>query len=501
MHLIDFDPPFQVVAAQSGDTAKGNLNQRERLEQRACIDQKLEKALAVSLEITGLQKGFIALSNSDGVLYSQKMSGFSGFRNTTIRPSGIIWNTLEKGCTVCAANQEIRTYPDGDQAEIREVCIPLKRDACVIGCIYHYNGGIARNISSDDWKLLSVLAAQVSSLLQSVRRTDANHQSDDEPLKRRLYEEEGIIIESERTLQVYRDIQRIAPIDIPVLVHGESGTGKELVARTLHRFSGRKGELVALNCAAIPAGIFESELFGSEKGAFNDAREKPGKLELADNGTLFLDEIGEMSSDVQPKLLRFIENGELTRLGGVKTRKLDVRIVAATNRNLEEMMAEKTFRADLFQRLACFKLNIPPLRERIEDIPALGRFFLKRFADQHGWPVPILTDDAVGMLQSYDWPGNIRELKNEVVKALVRNYEKQTISPEDFEELHKKVAVRKPVPITFPSLAEMEKTYILTILLSTRFNISKAAKKLGVSRSTLYMKLKKYEIPRQMYSS
>ena len=216
-------------------------------------------------------------------------------------------------------------------------------------------------------------------------------------------------------------IQTVAPTDATVLILGETGTGKELVARAIHELSGRsKGSFVKVNCAAIPASLLESELFGHEKGSFTGAvAQKIGRFELAHDGTLFLDEIGEMPLELQPKLLRAIQDQEFERVGGNRTIRTDVRLVAATNRDLKAMVEEDKFRADLYYRLHVFPLNVPPLRERREDIPLLTRYFVQKHAQRMGRNIETIPTSALEALTSYDWPGNIRELQNVLERSVI----------------------------------------------------------------------------------
>jgi transcriptional regulator with PAS, ATPase and Fis domain len=307
----------------------------------------------------------------------------------------------------------------------------------------------------------------------------------------------GIVIRNDAMISLYMDIMELARINVPVMINGEPGTGKEKVAEALHRFSGSDGELIALNCSAIPEGIFESELFGSVKGAFHQAQDKPGKLEQANNGTIFLDEIGDMALTVQPKLLRFLEDRKITRLGDTKPRTLNVRVIAATNQDLNAMISQKRFRDDLFQRLACIKLTIPPLRERKEDIVPMAEYFLKQFVQDHNIKKQKLSDNARKVLQSYSWPGNVRELRNVLLRAAIRNA-KEIIEPSHLMDMtgpHEIVKPQAPPSdARFPSLEEMEKRHIASALEKSGGNKALAAKLLGISRDTLYKKMEKYAI-------
>lgn len=310
-------------------------------------------------------------------------------------------------------------------------------------------------------------------------------------LRARL-EQDGIIVVSDKMLGLYRDVETVARIAVPVLILGEAGTGKEHVARTLHRYSGRKGQFVAINCSSIPEGLFESELFGSVRGAYNNAVDKPGKLELADGGTCFLDEVGDMSPASQPKLLRFIEDNQLTRLGDTRTKKIDVRLIAATNQDLKRMVEQSGFRKDFYERLACIRLGLPPLRERKEEIGALTEFFLRKFSEEYGWTVPPISPGARRLLEAYDWPGNIRQLRNALL-AVSAQGKGTTIYPNDLLSVAGELADRGSVKHKgIRPMAEVEADHIREALRETGGNKAEASRLLGISRDTLYKKLKKY---------
>jgi two-component system response regulator AtoC len=288
-------------------------------------------------------------------------------------------------------------------------------------------------------------------------------------------------------------IRKVAPTDSPVFIQGESGTGKELIANTVWHYSKRKETpFIALNCASLSESLIESEIFGHEKGAFTSAYQlKHGLVEVADTGTLFLDEIGEMPIGLQAKLLRFLDSGEFRRVGGNKALTVDVRLIAATNKDLAAMIKKGTFREDLYYRLNVINITLPPLRERKEDISALARHFLKQYAKKLDKSITDLTSDALELLAGYHWPGNVRELENVVERAVIL-CESNLLGAED-------LSVPTPAVIaelgTNPSLEEMEKNYILRVLKETNGNQSRASQLLGIDRKTLYLKLKKYGIP------
>src|SRR5690349_17549686 len=217
------------------------------------------------------------------------------------------------------------------------------------------------------------------------------------------------------------DVEKVAPVDSAVLIQGETGTGKEVIARAIHEASARRrNRFVALNCAAIPSALLESELFGYERGAFTGAvAQTMGRFQAADRGTLFLDEIGDLPLELQPKLLRALQEKQFERLGGGQTLHIDVRVIAATNQNLESLVEERKFRADLYYRLNVFPMTLPPLRDRLEDIPLLTQYFVQKFARQQGKTIDAIPDEVLTALQDYDWPGNVRELQNVIERCVI----------------------------------------------------------------------------------
>jgi DNA-binding NtrC family response regulator len=287
-------------------------------------------------------------------------------------------------------------------------------------------------------------------------------------------------------------IQKVAPTDSPVFIQGESGTGKELVANTVWHFSTRKdAPFIALNCASLSENLIESEIFGHEKGAFTSAYQmKHGLVEVADKGTLFLDEIGEMPIGLQAKLLRFLDSGEFRRVGGNKTLSVDVRMIAATNKDLAGMIKTGKFREDLYYRLNVINLTIPALRERKEDIAELSRHFLKKYAKKLFKAIMDFTPAALELLVGYHWPGNVRELENVVERAVIL-CDSDRIGADD---LSIPSSAKVEELGTNSSLEEMEKAYILRVLKEAGNNQSKASQLLGIDRKTLYLKLKKYGI-------
>jgi DNA-binding NtrC family response regulator len=296
--------------------------------------------------------------------------------------------------------------------------------------------------------------------------------------------------------EIYDLIQQVAPTKATVLIQGESGTGKELIANAIHQLSPRKNKpFVAVHCAALSESLLESELFGHEKGAFTGAHERHiGRFEKADEGTLFLDEISEVSPRIQVKLLRALQETAFERVGGNETLKVDVRVISATNTNLKEKMKEGSFREDLFYRLHVVFIEIPPLRERKEDVPLLIQFFLKEASIENRKNVTSVSPKVTEILMNYDWPGNVRELKN-CIQSMVVLSKKSELGladlPPTIRNFQKNTSTLLNAGIP---LKEAEKNLILQTLQSTNFNKTKTAKLLGISRRTLHRKINEYAI-------
>lgn len=302
-----------------------------------------------------------------------------------------------------------------------------------------------------------------------------------------------IVGESPSMKRVFELVETVAQSDATVVVHGESGTGKELVARAIHSNSPRRYfPIIPVNCGALPEGILESEIFGHEKGAFTGAQyRRKGKLEMADGGTLFLDEIGNISMKTQMDLLRVLETKKFTRLGGNQEITVDFRVICATNRNLEKMVEEGTFREDLYYRINVFSISIPPLRERRSDIPLLAKHFVQNYALAMNKQIKDISPEAMDLLIRHDWPGNVRELENAVERAMVVGKPPRIMT----DDLPFQLSTAK-VASTADSLEEIEKTHIQNILGRMDWNITRSAEILKIDRVTLYNKIKKYGLKR-----
>jgi Nif-specific regulatory protein len=372
------------------------------------------------------------------------------------------------------------------------LCVPMRVRNRINGIIT-LDSSEGEDFQQQHLYLLNTVAAQAALFIENLRLQE-NQKRSNLGVRRSLQSENLVIGKSRRMREIIDVVKIVAPTDSTVLIRGESGSGKEVIARTIHRQSGRREKsLVAVNCGALSPTVLESELFGHEKGAFTGAiQQRLGRFELADGGTLFLDEISEMALELQVRLLRVLQEKEFERVGGQKTIKVDVRIIAATNRDLVKAIRDGNFREDLYFRLKVIELEMPPLRERSDDIPLLVQHFLQSYAGEMGRPTPTLSKEAMDAMTRYPWPGNIRELKNAIERAVV-------LTRDEVIQLHE-------LPLTSHigedpedtnddyTLAASEERQIRKVLRLTEWNKTKASKLLGVSRARLDRKIKDYDI-------
>jgi transcriptional regulator with GAF, ATPase, and Fis domain len=402
----------------------------------------------------------------------------------------------------------------GDILATSVICAPIRSSGKVLGVIHLYSTDSSRVTDPDDLEFTLAVADTVAVALENLARqqelAENLNQIRDEnlQLRERLGVQSEIIGNSELMTHVEQEIARAAPSRATVLIRGESGVGKELVARAVHYSSPRrKGPFVCLNCAALSETLLESELFGHERGAFTGATErKIGKFEAADKGTLMLDEIGEMNPTTQAKFLRVLEGHPFERVGGSEAIKVDVRSIAATNRDLEKDVAEGKFRRDLYFRLHVLEIVVPALRKRPEDIPVLAEYFLRRYVAETGNKIKGFTPRAMEELLRYRWPGNVREMKNVIERAVVLT-RGEYIDAGDLLLSQLKTAGDtetglsdgRAAPAEPRSLADMERQHILATLSITGWNKSRAATILGIERSTLDRKIRRYELVEARY--
>lgn len=374
-------------------------------------------------------------------------------------------------------------------SEVRSLlCVPLAVFQRVIGCIYLDSTSQANRFHEDHLQLMAAIAGISAVALDNARRVQWLEQ-ENQRLTTEISQEQSLVGEGSRMREIYQFLSKAAPSDSTVLIEGESGTGKELAARALHRNSPRASKpFVAINCAAIPETLLESDLFGHERGAFTGAAgQKKGRLEVADGGVVFLDEIGELAPALQVKLLRVLQEREFERVGGTHTIKVDIRLIAATNRDLNEAVRQGQFRQDLYYRLAVVKVTMPPLHERKEDIPMLTRHFVQKHAKRCKVKPRPVSREAMAALVSYEWPGNVRELENAIERALVMGSSEMLL----LEDLPESLLEQSPNPEVaegkyHANVMELKKQLILDAVEQTRGNYVEAAGVLGVHPNYLH---------------
>ncbi|SNR73183.1 Nif-specific regulatory protein [Desulfurobacterium atlanticum] len=404
------------------------------------------------------------------------------------------------------------------------ICIPVKHRKKIVGIIgvefKKENIPLTINELTTLMKMVSDIIGAAVNKYGKLKAENELLKTENIRLKAELetnYQIDNVVAVNKQMQKILKDVKKIAQTDVTVLLRGESGTGKEVLAKAIHFNSRRKNKpFIAINCAALPESLIEAELFGYEKGAFTGASSlKKGKFELANGGTIFLDEIGDMPFELQAKLLRVLQEKEITRLGGNKPIKVDVRIIAATNRNLEKMVSEGKFREDLYYRLSVVSIYIPPLRDRKDDIPALTEFILQKLSERHKRKFSI-APETFSLLMKCDWPGNVRQLENCLERAVIFS-DSNTLKPENFpcyegkpcplssiipfgsrktetgREVESAVLIQKRKPFEKPS-PEEEKRLIEDALRKTGFCQAKAARLLGMTPRQINYRIKKYNI-------
>ncbi len=441
---------------------------------------------------------------------------------------GIIGNTFRTGLPVFISDvskepsflRKIRKGIKSSDEGLSFVCVPVKYKKEVVGIIgmEFFKEKMAFTVDEllTTLKMVSDIIGGAVYRYGKLKAENDLLRNENIRLKAELennYKIKNVVAVNKQMKKILKDVKKLADTDVTVLLRGESGTGKEVLARAIHFNSKRKNKpFIAINCAALPESLIESELFGYEKGAFTGASSlKKGKFELADGGTIFLDEIGDMPLELQAKLLRVLQEREITRLGGAKPVKVDVRIIAATNRNLEQMVAEGKFREDLYYRLSVVTIYIPPLRDRKEDIPLLAEHILNKLSERHGRKISI-SSEAISVLMQCDWPGNVRQLENCLERAVIFS-EDNVLRPEDFpcyrgemcplsavvpSEDNVGPSVVKESFVPFKPYArpspEQEKALIEDALRKTGYCQAKAARLLGMTPRQIGYRIKKYGI-------
>jgi Nif-specific regulatory protein len=486
----------------------------ESLNQHMDMKKSLFKVLSVLSESLSLVRGIIFLINSEtGEIRIEIAHGISEDTTRKIKylpGEGIIGRVIQSGepAVVPRISEEPLFLDKTHSRDIVEgrdysfICVPIKKDNRIVGAISADRPFEGKESLEKGEKLLSVVAAMVAHHvinIETIRVEKEQLKTENIRLKSELesrYSFTNIIGNSNKMREVLQMISQVSASSATVLIRGESGTGKELVANSVHYNSNRnKKPFIKINCAAIPENLIESELFGHEKGAFTGAsHQKKGKFEMADSGTIFLDEIGNMAPAAQVKLLRVLQEKEFERVGGYKPIKTDVRIIAATNSNLEEMVQQGRFRDDLYFRLNVFPIYIPSLRMRKTDIILLADHFLEKYRQEHGKDIKRITTPAIDMMMEYHWPGNVRELENCIERAVILCNE-GAIHSYHLPATLQTGSKSKTLPLSLEAaVAHLEKEILMDSLKNTRGNINKAAKLIGITVRKYAYKAAKYHI-------
>lgn len=512
---LEGPPVVQQPGIFTGDLSTDARNVEMLLETIAAVtspvdmDILYERVLDMIIEMTGAERGILMLLGEGGELEraAARLAGQAPLREELMLSTSTIDRVLETGEAVFVpdvlSEKDRRLISDSIQElNLRFIlCAPLQVKEKSFGIIYLDSQIENQTFYRTNLTFFEAIVKQVSiaienaRLLEEARRAEERKRIALEEENRRLRERLGpsraIVGECPQMQQVFNTVRKMAKTDVTVLIYGESGTGKEAIASSIHKISARKARpFQIIDCGAIPEPLLESELFGHRKGAFTGAYEsRKGKFELADGGTIFLDEISDMPLSLQMKLLRVLQEKDIEQVGGSTRKKVDVRIIAATNRKLEDLVREKAFRSDLYYRLNVVTIELPPLRDRGDDILLLANYFLARFAKEQGKEIRGFAKSAKKILVEHAWPGNVREMEHRVQRAVIMT-EEALITPKDLElaEGQKQRRTLREVRET----AEMR--YLWEILDRTGGNISVAAREMGVSRGTLYDLLKKYKM-------
>lgn len=487
----------------------------QMLDDASTLSDNLDKILETIARHTGMMRGVITLlDESHGEIAIEVAYGLSREAQNRGRyklGEGITGKVIATGQPLIVPDISAeplflnRTGSRTDPENISFICVPIKMEGQVIGALSADRLFASSNALDEDMRLLTILASLIA---RAVRTRQLHHRvlEENKRLQNALRERSRpqMFVGNSSVLQdVLTQVARVAPTDATVLLLGESGTGKELTANTIHAGSSRAGQpFIKINCAALPESLIESELFGHEKGAFTGAIAiRKGRFEAADGGTLFLDEIGELAVSTQVKLLRVLQEQEFERLGGSKTIRVDVRLIAATSRNLERMVAEGAFRQDLYYRLNVFPVRMPPLRERLDDIPLLVASFLEKYGQKIGKRSLRLTPKAQELLLAHSWPGNIRELQNIIERAVILTTDGQ------IHASHLPPSFQLPAPaLSLPhslsaALEELEQRLIREALEAHHGNICRAAQSLGITERIMGLRMKKFGLTYKQFRS
>jgi len=469
----------------------------QRLMELRSVPELLSALMDAVIEVTNADKGFLILTEAEGprVAVARNLKHENITDAVRQLSDSIIKRVIESKKPLIVSDALHDEQWRGSESVMNlklcsVMCAPLMAQGELLGILYVGNDNVVNLFEERSLDVLTIFAGQASLILQNALLLDSL-QADFQNLKQKFEMSRfGDIIGSCPTmLEVFRTVEKVASTDISVLITGETGTGKELIARALHDRSTRADKaFVVVNCGAIPENLIESELFGHVRGAFTGAvATRPGKFQLADGGTLFLDEIGELPLALQVKLLRALQEKVVLKVGDTKPERVDIRVVAATNRNLEDEMRNGGFREDLFYRLNVINIHLPALRERGDDILVLAKYLLQKYAAELGGKVKGFTPNALIAIRKYDWPGNVRQLENRIKKAIVM-CDKTLIGVEDLDMLPEAVA---PIKTLTQAREDFQRRYILEVLERNNGNRTKTARDLGVDPRTIFRYLER----------
>ncbi|MCS6798011.1 MAG: sigma 54-interacting transcriptional regulator [Myxococcota bacterium] len=473
----------------------------ERLSGARTIREQLEALIDAVIEVTGAQKGFVILFR-DGVPHisvARNVQQQNLLADLSQLSDSILRHVVETQRPLIVSDALHDTMFRSSESVMNlklcsVMCAPLIARGQLLGVIYVGNDDVRSLFEQTSLEVMTVFAAQGALVLQNALLLD-ELRSDRDALADRLESRKfgEIVGTSPALVEVFKRIERVAPTDVNVLVTGETGTGKELIAREIHARSARaRGPFVVVNCGAIPETLMESELFGHVRGAFTGAvATRQGRFQAASGGTLFLDEIGEMPIALQVKLLRALQERVVTKVGETRPEPVDIRVIAATHRNLEEEIRQGRFREDLYYRLNVVNIHLPPLRERGEDVIVLAKYLLARYAAEYGGRVKGFTPHALQAIRQYDWPGNVRQLENRIKRAVVL-CERTLVGPEDLEL--GPASARTVVPLA-QAREEWQRRYVLEVLERNGGNRTKTAHDLGVDPRTIFRYLEREPDP------
>ncbi len=464
------------------------------------LDPLLEKIMDIAVETVGAERGFILLTEANGELRPRTARNISAenIQDITNISNSVVQRVLQSGDAVISYDAQVdEALRESESIILNRIqsvaCVPLAIKQRPIGALYLDSIEQRSGFTETSVPFLTAFANQAAIAIENAQLYEALRE-ENRQLRKQAREASGfseIIGQSPKMKAVFDTMNSVLDSDATVLIQGESGTGKELVARAIHYNGQRRDKpFIALFCGSLPESLLESELFGHKKGAFTGAlADKKGLFEAAHGGTFFLDEIGDLSLNLQTQLLRVLQEGEIKRVGENHVRKVDVRMIAATHRNLRELITQGKFREDLFYRLNVINLHMPPLRERAKDIPLLAHHFLQKYTSKTPKEILGFTSEALDEITGYSWPGNVRELENTIERAVVLAKERY-LAPADLRLKESSSEMSLPSGLT---LMQMERRLVEKTLDEVDNNITHAAERLGVSRRWIHYKLKQWE--------